>query len=87
MQGHHLPPRGPRVFWGVPVPGYNSERSPGGWEGTPRGGHCSESLHALPLQGGKPRVLGCQACSLVNWPLSKSPPKLRVVDLCDVWAQ
>lgn len=53
----------------------------------PRGGHCSESLHTLPLQGGKPRALGCQARSLVNRPLSKSPPKLRVVDLCDVRAQ
>lgn len=73
MQGHHLPPWGPRVFWGVPVPGYNSERSLGGREGPPRGGHCSESLHALPLQGGKPRALGCQARSLVNWPLSSHP--------------
>lgn len=72
---------------GVPASGYDSEWSPGGGEGTPRGGHCSESLHALPLQGGKPRALGCQARSAVNRLLSKSPLKLRVVDLCDVWAQ
>lgn len=70
---HHLPPRGPRVFSGVPVPGYDSEWSPGGREGTPRGGHCSESLHALLLQGGRARVLGCQPRLVVNQPLSKSP--------------
>lgn len=72
-RSHHLPPRGPRVFSGVPVPDYDSEWSPGGREGTPRGGHCSESLHALLLEGGRARVLGCQPRLVVNQPLSKSP--------------
>lgn len=72
MQVTSPPSRGPRVFWGVPAPGYDSEWSPGGWEGTPRSGQCSESLHALLLREGRARALGCQPRLVINQPLSRS---------------
>lgn len=64
VQATSPPSRGPRVFWGVPAPGYDSEWSPGG---------CSESLHALLLQEAKARALGCRPRLVINQPLSRSP--------------
>lgn len=63
---------GPSQFSGKPVPDYDSEWSPEGGR-TPHKGTALNPLHALLLEGGRARVLGCQPRLVVNQPLSKSP--------------